>query len=64
MKFKLSKAQKEKLKDWQESIFKIYGSYGTYTYCFTPTGIGDMISVKSHLVGPEFPLDLTEVENW
>lgn len=64
MKFELSETQMSKLKEWQEAIRTIYGEYGSYTYCFRPTGIGDVITVHSDLVGDEKVLDLTEVEKW
>ncbi len=62
MKFELSETQMKKLKKWQEAIKIIYGEYGTFTYEFTPTGIGDGVDVYSHL--SKTKLDLTEVENW
>lgn len=52
-----------KLKEWQEAIKFIYGEYGSYTYSFRPTGIGDVVTVSCDLV-PNKELDLTEVENW
>jgi hypothetical protein len=50
------------LKEWQEKIKDLHGEYGNYTYSFTPTGIGDVIKVKSHLTGLE--LDITDIDNW
>jgi hypothetical protein len=64
MNFNLTSTQEEKLKKWKESIKTIYGEYGSYTYSFRPTGIGDVVTVQSDLVGPNHVLDLTEVENW
>jgi hypothetical protein len=60
--FTISEAEMEALKEWQEKIKDLYGEYGNYTYSFTPTGIGDVIKVKSHLTGLE--LDITDVDNW
>jgi hypothetical protein len=37
------------LKSGKELIKNLYGEYGTYTYKFTPTGIGNGIQVYSHL---------------
>jgi hypothetical protein len=64
MKFELSETQMSKLKEWQEAIKTIYGEYGSYTYCFRPTGIGESITVSSDLVGDKHVLDLTEIESW
>lgn len=64
MTFNLDEKQMAKLKSWQESIHTIYGEYGSYTYCFRPTGIGDVITVISDLVGDKWPLNLTEVDSW
>lgn len=63
MNFNLSETQMSKLKEWQEAIKFIYGEYGSYTYSFRPTGIGDVVTVSCDLV-PNKELDLTEVENW
>lgn len=63
MKFELSETQMSKLKEWQEAIKTIYGEYGSYTYNFRPTGIGDVVTVESDLA-PNAILDLTEVETW
>jgi hypothetical protein len=64
MKFELSETQMSKLKEWQEAIKTIYGEYGSYTYCFRPTGIGEAVTVSSDLVGDKHVLDLTEIETW
>jgi hypothetical protein len=61
-KFELTKTQEEKLKDWKEAIKKVFGEYGQYDYIFTPTGIGDVVKIYSHLA--KTTLDLTEVESW
>ena len=63
MTFTLSETQLSKLKKWQEAIKTIYGEYGSYTYSFRPTGIGDVVTVESDLAKNAI-LDLTEVENW
>lgn len=63
MKFELSETQLVKLKEWQEAIKTVYGEYGSYNFCFQPTGIGDVITVESDLAKGAI-LDLTEVENW
>jgi len=60
--FTLSKSQCKKLKKWQKGIKKKHGEYGLYTYCFTPSGIGDCISVQSRLTLGT--LYLTEYDKW
>jgi hypothetical protein len=62
MTFAISEVENEKLKEWKEKIKDLYGEYGTYTYSFTPTGIGSSIRVKSHLTGLE--LDITDLDSW
>jgi hypothetical protein len=64
MKFELSETQLQKLNEWKFSINKIYGHPGTFIYKFIPNGIGETVKVESTLVGPEYELDLTEIENW
>lgn len=60
--FSLSEAQEVSLKEWKEAIKKVFGEYGSYDYIFTPTGIGVVVKIYSHL--SKTYLDLTEVENW
>ena len=60
--FTITEAEMKPLKEWQEKIKDLYGEYGNYTYSFTPTGIRDVIKVKSHLTGLE--LDITDIDNW
>jgi hypothetical protein len=62
MLFDLDAGQVEKLEDWQRKIKDLYGEYGHYSYTFSPTGIENGITVKSHLTGLE--LDLTNVDTW
>jgi hypothetical protein len=64
MKFELSEKQMAKLKEWQEAIKAIYGEYGSYTYCFTPNGLGESVEVICEFVGDEWPLNLTDVDSW
>ena len=61
--FTLSEEQEKKYKEWHKSLAKTdYGAIGGgYTFCFTPTGLGDIVKVKRD-DGHE--LDLTEMENW
>lgn len=62
MTFKLGQIQLEALQEWKEGIKELYGQYGVYSYTFTPTGIGDIVKVKSSLTGTEF--DLSEYDRW
>lgn len=61
--FELSEEQEKKYDEWRKSLPKAdYGTIGGgYTFCFTPTGLGDIVKVKRD-DGHE--LDLTESENW
>jgi hypothetical protein len=63
MKFELTETQMSKLKEWQEAIKTIYGEYGSYTYSFRPTGIGDVVTVECDLISNRI-LDLTEIDTW
>lgn len=60
--FELTARQEKELKEWQEKIKELYGEYGTYTFKFTPTGIGNGVVVYSHLTKLE--LDISHEEEW
>jgi hypothetical protein len=60
--FELTARQEKELKEWQEKIKDLYGEYGTYTFKFTPTGIGNGVVVYSHLTKLE--LDISHQEEW
>ena len=60
--FELTARQEKELKEWQEKIKDLYGEYGTYTFKFTPTGIGNGVVVYSHLTKLE--LDISHEEDW
>lgn len=62
MKFEISDKELEKYNEWKEKINDLYGEYGSFTFSFTPTGIGDVIKVKSNLTGLE--IDITDVDSW
>ena len=62
MSFFLYKEQKERLDEWKKAIKLLHGEYGTFDYIFTPTGIGDGVTVYSHLA--KVSIDLTDVEKW
>lgn len=59
--FSLSKKEYDKYNDWRKSKGEVYvGSVGgAYTFCFTPTGIGTIVTVKC-ADGTE--LDLTDYD--
>jgi len=65
--FILSAAQYKKYDEWRKEKNKKDGEVyvgaigGAYTFCFTPTGLGDIVVVKC-ADGTE--LDLTEYEYW
>ena len=67
MTFTLSAEQVEKYDKWRTKKNKKNGEVyvgavgGAYTFCFTPTGIGTIESVKC-ADGSE--LDLTDFKNW
>lgn len=66
MKFELSKTQEEKFHKWRKKLpkkrIRQMGAGGSYTFHFTPTGIGDIVEVTDSLT--DRWLDLTEMENW
>lgn len=61
--FVLSKGQVEKYNKWRKEKEEVYvGAIGgAYTFCFTPTGLGDFVEVKC---ADGTSLDLTEYEYW
>lgn len=60
--FELDPSQQERFKKWKQQIKQKHGSYGQYTYKFTPTGIGCCIEIYSDL--SKQTLDLSDVEKW
>jgi hypothetical protein len=60
--FKLSPKEEKDIEEWKEAIKTVYGSYGTFTYKFTPTGIGTVIVVYSELADIE--KDFTDLDSW
>lgn len=64
MKFELTKKQVKKFEKWKKSIKGAFGEYGEFTFSFRHTEIGEVITVENNLIGPNYHLDLTEVENW
>ena len=57
----LPKEQRESDK-FQAAIKEIYGSYGLFTYSFTPNGIGSGVKISSNLA--KTSKDITDVDSW
>ena len=60
--FNLDKKQEEQLRVWKAEIKKEHGKYGTYTYCFSPYGMGTGVEVYSH-IGKK-SINLSDVQDW
>jgi hypothetical protein len=61
--YTLDQEESKKLKEWQEHIKAIYGSYGDYVYSFeSGGGIGTIKKVWSKHAQTE--LDLTNIDKW
>ena len=60
--FDLNEKERKKLEKWQKKIKKKHGKYGSFTFKFTPTGIGNGIVVYSHLAKTE--IDITDIDSW
>lgn len=60
--FEIDEIEDKAIKKWQKEIKKKYGKYGNFSYIFTPTGIGNILKVKSELTGET--KDFTNIDNW
>ena len=60
--FNLNEVEAKRLEKWQKKIKKKHGKYGSYTFKFTPTGIGNGIDVYSDL--EDKTKDLTDYDSW
>jgi hypothetical protein len=65
--FSLDKEQQEKLDNWINKQYPDGLPYsgaigGQFTYCFTNTGLGQIIVVKDNISGKE--INLTDFDNW
>lgn len=60
--FEIDEVEDKAIKEWLKEIKKKHGKYGNLTYMFTPTGIGNILKVKSELTGET--KDFTNIDNW
>lgn len=62
--FKLSEEQLVKLNEWKKQFEGRYegASGGAFTYCFTPTSLGDVVVVQDSMSGKE--IDLSDYDSW
>ena len=60
--FFLNNVEEKRLEKWQKKIKKKHGIYGSFTFKFTPTGIGNGIVVYSDL--EDKTKDLTDYDSW
>lgn len=60
--FDLTEKQETEIKEWKEHIKAIFGEYGKYDYTFTPTEIGDVLVVYSHIA--DMTKDFTDIDSW
>ena len=64
MNFVLSEKEIDRLKTWLDKKDQVYAGAisGRFTYNFTPTGLGMIITVRDNIKKDE--IDLTDLENW
>lgn len=64
MKFELGAEQVKKFEEWRVTRPKKYSGAagGRYTFSFTPTGLGESVTVTDYFGGDK--LDLTDYDNW
>ena len=60
--FYLNEVEEKRFNKWKKKIKKKHGKYGLYTFKFTPTGIGNGISVYSDLEDKE--KNITDYDSW
>lgn len=66
LKFEINNKELEKLNKWLKTkdIYKYSGtSGGRFTYSFTPTSIGTVITVSDAMEQKD-KIDITDYENW
>jgi len=66
MAFELNEKEKESLKEAIDAVKVLYGQDVDYklTYCFTPTGIGDNITIIIKVGEQKFEKDITDYGSW
>jgi hypothetical protein len=62
MNFELHEDQIIRFKKWQVKLKKKYGEYGTFTYKFTPFGMGTGVEIERLKTGEL--LDLSDIDKW
>lgn len=60
--FTIQGKELDKLRKWKDHIKGVYGEYGSFTYRFCPTGIGDSVYVYSEKANIE--IELTDYDSW
>jgi len=60
--FKLSQTEEKSLEEFKQKIKKKYKTCGFISYCFTPTGIGNVVKVRSS--HDRKWVDITDLGNW
>lgn len=60
--FIINEKEEKAINEWQEKIKKKFGSYGHYSYIFTPTGIGCVVKVHSEHLNET--RDFTDLDSW
>lgn len=68
MKFELTETELKRLEEWRyvlKIVLNVKDLEGTFTYSFTPTGIGDGVDVKYvHTDKRKFIKELTDYDSW
>lgn len=64
--FKLNEIEEERLREAIKAIKVLYGEDVKYkvTYCFTPTGIGDNITIVLTIGEQKIEKDITDYDSW
>jgi hypothetical protein len=60
--FGLTTKQEEDINVWKERIKALFGEYGKFDYTFTPTELGDVLTVFSYTAN--IKKDFTDIESW
>ncbi len=62
--FVINSTQNKKINEWMSTHKNAYEGAigGRYTFCFTPTSLGEVIVVKDSVTNTE--IDVSEYEDW